>query len=141
MNPFEQKPVCIKDTFMDWCTMYPAPYNKQTVDPYTKVRIILMNGIEVESVFFKHQFHRNCQNNDIRRELALTRRVEQQQQKHVNWLKPIDETALETTIGFEHVAVDLTAWLAQNEPDRMSSRPWTLPCWRTSTTCTATPTF
>ncbi|MGI5935566.1 MAG: hypothetical protein ACOX7I_02000 [Oscillospiraceae bacterium] len=117
MNPFEQKPVCIKDTFMDWCTMYPTPYNKQTVDPYTKVRIILMNGIEVESVFFKHQFHRNCQNNDIRRELALTRRVEQQQQKHVNWLKPIDETALETTIGFEHVAVDLTAWLAQNEPD------------------------
>ncbi len=50
-------------------------------------------------------------------ELALSRRVEQQQQKRVNWLKPIDETQLETTIGYEHVAVDLTAWLAQNEPD------------------------
>ncbi|MFT3952435.1 MAG: hypothetical protein QM689_10920 [Oscillospiraceae bacterium] len=118
MNPFEQKPITLKDTIMDWAMMYPKPYNKQTVDPYTKIRIILMNGIEVEAVMFKHQFHRNCQNNDLRRELALTRRVEQQQQKHINWLKPIDETALETTIGYEHVAVDLTAWLAQNEPNQ-----------------------
>lgn len=117
MNPFEQKPVNIEDGIMNWSTIYPQPYNKQTVDPYTKIRIILMNGIEVESALFKHQFHRNCQSNDLRRELALSRRIEQQQQKHINWLKPIDETQLETTIGYEHVAVDLTAWLAQNEPN------------------------
>lgn len=117
MNPFEQKPVQIKDTIMDWSTVYPTPYDKMTVDPYTKVRIILMNGIEVEAILFKHQFHRNCHNNDLRRELALSRRIEQQQQKHINWLKPIDESVLETTIGYEHVAVDLTAWLAQNEPN------------------------
>lgn len=117
MNPFEQKPMPLVDGIMDWCTVYPKPYCKQTVDPYTKLRIILMNGIEVEAVIFKHQFNRNCPNNDLRRELALTRRIEQQQQKHINWLKPIDETQLETTIGYEHVAVDLTAWLAQNEPN------------------------
>ncbi|NLG37226.1 MAG: hypothetical protein GX549_04365 [Clostridiales bacterium] len=117
MNPFEIKPINIEDGIMDWATLYPTAYNKQTVDPYTKVRIILMNGIEVESALFKHQFHRNCQNNDLRRELALSRRIEQQHQKRVNWLKPIDETPLETTIGYEHVAVDLTAWLAQNEPN------------------------
>jgi hypothetical protein len=117
LNPFEQKPMPLVDGIMDWCTVYPKPYCKQTVDPYTKLRIILMNGIEVEAVIFKHQFSRNCPNNDLRRELALTRRIEQQQQKHINWLKPIDETQLETTIGYEHVAVDLTAWLAQNEPN------------------------
>lgn len=117
MNPFEQKPKSISDTIMDWGTMYPSPYSKNTVDPYTKIRIILMNGIEVEAAFFSHQFHRNCLNNDLRRELALLRRIEQQQQKQINWLKPIDETQLETTIGYEHVAVDLTAWLAQNEPN------------------------
>lgn len=117
MNPFEQKPIKLEESFMDWATVYPTPYNKQTVDPYTKIRIILMNGIEVESTLFKHQFHRNCQNNNLRRELALSRYIEQQQQKHINWLKPIDETQLETTIGYEHVAVDLTAWLAQNEPN------------------------
>ncbi len=117
MNPFELKPKAVEDGIMDWATLYPKPYCKMTVDPYTKVRIILMNGIEVEAVFFKHQLSRNCQNQDIRRKIAMTRRVEQQQQKIINWLKPIDETQLETTIGYEHVAVDLTAWLAQNEPD------------------------
>lgn len=117
MNPFEQKPIKMEDGIMDWASMYPMPYDKRTVDPYTKVRIILMNGIEVEATLFKHQFHRNCTNNDLRREIALSRRMEQQHQKHINWLKPIDETALETTIGYEHVAVDLTAWLAQNEPN------------------------
>ena len=117
MNPFDQKPIKMEDGIMDWDTVYPQPYDKQTVDPYTRIRIILMNGIEVESALFKHQFHRNCQDNDLRSELALSRRIEQQQQKHVNWLKPIDETQIETTIGYEHVAVDLTAWLAQNEPN------------------------
>ena len=117
MNPFEQKPMPLNDSFMDWETMYPKPYSKHDVDPYTKVRIILMNGIEVEAAFFSHQFHRNCADNNLRRELATTRRIEQQQQKHINWLKPIDETQLENTISYEHVAVDLTAWLAQNEPD------------------------
>ena len=117
MNPFEQIPIKMEDGIMDWASMYPTPYNKKTVDPYTKIRIILMNGIEVEAALFKHQFHRNCRDNNLRRELALSRRIEQQQQKHINWLKPIDETQLETTIGYEHVAVDLTAWLAQNEPN------------------------
>ena len=90
---------------------------KMNVDPYTKTRVILMNGIEVESVLFLHQFHRNCTNNELRRDLAFMRRSEQQQQKRINWLSPIDETPLETTIGYEHLAVDLTAWLAQNEPN------------------------
>ena len=116
-KPFEQKPMKCMDTIMDWKTVYPKPYSKADADPYTKIRIILMNGIECEAAAFSHQFHRHCTDNDLRRELAMMRRCEQLQQKHVNWLKPLDETQLETTIGFEHVAVDLTAWLAQNEPD------------------------
>ena len=50
-NPFEEKGTPLNDSFMDWKTMYPQPYSKQDVDPYTKVRIILMNGIEVEAAF------------------------------------------------------------------------------------------
>lgn len=117
MNPFEQKPSKLEDGLFPWSRLYPQPYDKQSIDPYTKIRIILMNGIEVEASLFQYQFYRNCQNTDLRRELALIRRIEQQQQKHINWLKPIEETQLETTIGYEHVAVDLTAWLAQNEPN------------------------
>lgn len=117
MNPFEHRPMRMEDSFMDWSAVYPQPYDKMNADPYTKARIILMNGIEVEATMFKHQFHRNCADNDIRRDIALSRRIEQVQQKHINWLKPIDETPLETTIGYEQLAVDLTAWLAMNEPD------------------------
>jgi hypothetical protein len=76
-----------------------------------------MNGIEVESIIFSHQFNRHTDNIEIQNALALSRRVDQQQQKAINWLSPGDETPLETTIGYEQVAIDLTAWLAQNEPD------------------------
>ena len=46
-NPFDEKPITLSDTMMDWDTIYPESYNKTTADPYTKVRVILMNGIEV----------------------------------------------------------------------------------------------
>ena len=45
MNPFQQKPGNVADGILNWSSVYPTPYNKMTVDPYTKVRIILMNGI------------------------------------------------------------------------------------------------
>jgi hypothetical protein len=47
----------------------------------------------------------------------MGRRIEQQQQKAINWLVPGEMSPLEITIGYEQVAVDLTAWLARNEPD------------------------
>src|SRR3546814_6511880 len=78
-----------------------------------------MNGIEVESIMFSHQFARHTDNLEIKRSLALTCRVDAQQQKAVNGLNPGDQTPLETTIGHEQVAVDLTAWLARHEPDPM----------------------
>lgn len=117
-NPFEQKSIKFDKVFTDWKGMYPKPYNKNEVDPYTKTRIILMNGTEFEATWFEHQFHRHEINNDIRRELALVRYNEQQQQKRIACLKPIDESILETTISYEQLAVDLTAGLAQREPDK-----------------------
>lgn len=117
MNPFEVKTRPADSLYMDWPKLYPKAYDKNETDPYTKTRIILMNGTEYEAVWFSHQFHRHCENNDLRRELAMLRRVEQQQQKRIACLKPIDETLLETTIGYEQLAVDLTAILAQREPD------------------------
>jgi hypothetical protein len=43
--------------------------------------------------------------------------VEQHQQTLVNWLLPADQSPLETTIGFEQVAIEVTASVAQHEPD------------------------
>ncbi len=117
-NPFEQKPIKFDKIYEDWKGMYPKPYNKNNVDPYTKLRIILMNGTEYEAVWHSHNFSRHCDNNEARRAIALVRRNEQQQQKMISALKPIDEPILETTIGYEHLAVDLTASLAAREPDK-----------------------
>ena len=66
---------------------------------------------------FSHNMARHTVDPKIKEMLALVRRVEQQQQKAVNWLIPGDESTLEVTIGYEQVAVDLTSWVAQNEPD------------------------
>lgn len=116
-NPFEQRPITLEQTFMDWNAMYPRPYDKNTVNPYTKTRIILMNGTEFEAQWFSRNFSRHCPDNELRRELAMMRRTEQQQQKRISCLKPKDETILEHTIGYEQLAVDLTAAMAQKECD------------------------
>ena len=117
MNPFEQSPIDLNKSYMNWKELYPKSYDKNCVDPYTKTRIILMNGAETEQVFFLHQFSRNCNNNEVRRHLATIRRVSQQMQKLIQCLKPVNESALEETISYEMLAVDLTARLAQTEPD------------------------
>ncbi len=103
---------------MNWKQIYPDSYNKTNVNPYTKTRIILMNGAETEQIFFLHQFNRNCNNNDVRRKLAILRRTSQQMQKLIQCLKPINENVLEETITYEMLAVDLTARLAQDEPNK-----------------------
>lgn len=117
MNPFEEKPSRKAGEFQSWKSLYPKAYCKDETDAYTKVRIILMTGAEYEAVWFGHQFHRHCTDNDLRRELAVARRQEQQQQHQLAYLKPADETQLETTITYEQLAVDLTAILAQRDPD------------------------
>ncbi len=113
MNPFKLNPKPIDKVLMDWKAVYPAPCDKHSLDPYTRTRIILMNGTEFEQVWFSHQFSRHTADNNLRRDIALLRRAEQQQQKFVSCLKPIDETILEHTIGYEQLAVDLTAALTK----------------------------
>lgn len=117
-NPLEEKGIDIEKQIRGWKTLNPTPYDKNEIHPYTRTRIILMNGIEVESAIFLHQFSRNCKDPELKREIAMGRRIEQQQQKVINWLSPANESNIEMTIGYEQVAVDLTAWLARTEPDK-----------------------
>lgn len=117
VNPFLEKKAIPVDKFISISDYSPKPYNKKKTLPYTKTRIILLNGAEFEQTWFLHQFNRNCSNNDIRREIANIRRHEQHQQKIISGLKPLDETDLETTIGYEQLAVDLTAILARHVKD------------------------
>lgn len=117
MNPFNERALPLEKLLQNWSEMYPVSYNKKTVDPYTKTRIILMNGAEFEANWFSHQFARHTDDNELRRELALTREIEKQQQLKISLLKPMNESVLEHTIGYEQLAVDLTAELAKREKD------------------------
>ena len=117
MNPFKEKATPIEQTLQNWQQLYPKAYDKRETDPYTKTRIILMNGTEYEANWFSHQMARHTTDNDLRRDLALARYVEKQQQLKISLLKPQDETVLEHTIGYEQLAVDLTAELAKRETD------------------------
>jgi hypothetical protein len=117
MNPFNEKARPIEKTLQNWQQVYPKPYNKREVDPYTKTRVILMNGTEFEANWFSHQLARHTTDNDLRREIAVTRNIEKQQQLKNSLLKPKDESILEHTIGYEQLAVDLTSELAKREPD------------------------
>ena len=98
-----------------WRELVQPPYSKLDDDAFTRVRVILMNGIESEALRFGHACAR--MNSDLQLALARVRRIEQHQQTLVNWLNPADQSPLETTIGFEQVAIEVTASVAESEPD------------------------
>ncbi|HLT25272.1 MAG TPA: hypothetical protein VK047_01135 [Zeimonas sp.] len=98
-----------------WKDVTPPPISKLDDDAFTRIRVILMNGIEVDSLRLKHLIARF--NRELREPLAQVRRAEQHQCTTVNWLLGADHSPIETTIGYEQVAIEVTAEVAQNEPD------------------------
>ncbi|GHH86392.1 hypothetical protein GCM10018793_58100 [Streptomyces sulfonofaciens] len=116
-NPLEHGGIPLERQIRSWRELNVAPIDADHCDPYTRCRIITMNGIEVEAILFNHHLARHCSDLDLKRQLAQVRYTEAQQQKAVNWLLPGVSSVLETTIAYEQVAVDLTAWVARMEPD------------------------
>src|ERR1051325_11515356 len=107
-NPLEHRGIPLDKQLRNWRELDVDPIDPDRSDPYTRCRIITMNGIEVEAIMFQHQFARVCPDQEVRQQLAFTRYVESQQQRAVNWLLPRVASVLETTLGYEQVAVDLT---------------------------------
>jgi hemerythrin superfamily protein len=116
-RPFDMESRSVDKSFRNWDALVPEPYDKLTVHPYTRCRVILMNGIENGAVLFSHAVSRMTEDDEVKRAMGLIRRADSQHQQLINWLNPGNATIVETTIGYEQVAVDLTANLAQNEPD------------------------
>src|SRR4029450_13628743 len=115
LNFLQDKGVPLAQQRFTWKELVQRPYSKLDDDAFTRVRVILMNGIETEALRFSHACAR--MNRELRESLARVRRIEQHQPTLVNWLNPADQSPLETTIGYEQVAIEVTASLAQNEPD------------------------
>ena len=117
MNFLKEKGMPLEKQIKSWHEIVKKPYLRELVDCYTRTRQILMNGIETEAWNFKHHWVRVLDDIDLKKILVNIRRIEDLQQTTINWLSPFKQSVLDTTLGYEQVAVDLTAWLAQNEED------------------------
>ena len=103
-----------KQTFT-WRELASRPISKLDDDAFTRVRVILMNGVESDALRLKHFGARF--NKALQLPLAQIRRVEHHQMTAINWLLSSDHSPLETTVAYEQTAIEITAAVAQNEPD------------------------
>lgn len=112
---FDSRGTPVERQRFTWRELTPKPLSKLDDDAFTRVRVILINGIEQQANRFQHMCAQL--NGDLRRPLADVRRVEHHQQTMINWLLGSDHSPLETTIGYEQVAIEVTAAIAQQEPN------------------------
>jgi len=115
LNLFQDRGLALDRQRMSWKDMVGKPISKLDDDAFTRVRIILMNGVELDSLRTKQVALR--MNGPARVTLAQLMRVEQHQATTINWLLGADHSPIETTIGYEQTAIEVTASVAQLEPD------------------------
>jgi hypothetical protein len=115
VNLLQDKGTPLARQKFNWKDMVGKPISKLDDDAFTRVRIILMNGLELDSLRTK-QVAIRC-NLKAREQLAQLMRVEQHQATAINWLIGPDHSPLETTIAYEQVAIEVTASIAQLEQD------------------------
>lgn len=115
LNIFENRGLPIDKQHLTWRDMVQVPISKLDDDAFTRVMIILMNGIELESIHFSRACAR--MNKHLQLPLAQLRRIDQHQATLINWMLGADHSPLETTIAYEQVAIEVTAAVAQTEPD------------------------
>jgi hypothetical protein len=115
LDLIKEKGVPLDRQKFTWRELAGPTISKLDDDAFTRVRVILMNGIEHEACNFLHSFARF--NGDLRLPLAEIRRVDHHQATMINWLLPADHSPLETTIAYEQVAIEVTAHVALHEPD------------------------
>src|SRR5690349_2423308 len=115
INLLQDRGMPLERQRLTWKDMAGKPISKLDDDAFTRVRIILMNGVELDSLRTKQVAIRA--NREARVALAQLMRAEQHQATSVNWLIGADHSPIETTIGYEQTAIEVTASVAQLEPD------------------------
>lgn len=58
-NPLHERGIPLERQLRNWSELNVAPFDTRNVDPYTRCRVIFMNGIEVEAIINSHQFNRH----------------------------------------------------------------------------------
>jgi hypothetical protein len=115
INLFNDHGVALDRQRFTWKELVQKPISKLDDDAFTRIRVILMNGVELDALRLKQVALRL--NRELREPIARLMRVEQHQATTINWLLSADHSPLETTIAYEQVAIEVTASVAQLEPD------------------------
>lgn len=115
INLFTDRGVSLDRQKFTWKELVQNPISKLDDDAFTRVRTILMNGVELDSLRMKQVMLRT--NGPLREPIAKLMRTEQHQATLINWLIGADHSPIETTIGYEQTAIEVTASVAQLEAD------------------------
>lgn len=115
MNLFDNPGVPLDEQCLTWKEMAGKPISKLDDEAFTRVRVVLMSALERSALRLQHAGA--CLNSALRVPLAQVCRIEQHQATAVHWLLSADLSPLETTIAYEQAAIEITAAVAQREPD------------------------
>jgi hypothetical protein len=115
LNLFTDRGVPLERQKFTWKELVQKPISKLDDDAFTRIRTILMNGVELDSLRVKQVMLR--MNGPLREPIARLMRTEQHQATLINWLIGADHSPIETTIGYEQTAIEVTASVAQLESD------------------------
>lgn len=115
LSLFDSQGTALDRQSFTWREMIQRPISKLNDDAFTRIRVILMNGLESEAIRFGHSCAR--MNRNLQVALGRVRRLEQHQRTLVSNLLGADHSPLETTIAYEQAAIEMTASVAQREPD------------------------
>lgn len=115
INLLTDRGVPLERQAFTWKDLVQKPISKLDDDAFTRVRTILLNGVELDSLRIKQVVLR--MNGPLRQPLAQLMRAEHHQATLVNWLLGADHSPIETTIGYEQTAIEVTASVAKLETD------------------------
>jgi hypothetical protein len=71
-NPLQERGIPLDKQLRNWRELNVTPIDPDHADPYTRCRIIAMNGIEVEATLFSHHLARYCPSIEVDLALALS---------------------------------------------------------------------
>ncbi|MFD0667195.1 hypothetical protein ACT80S_05720 [Ramlibacter sp. MAHUQ-53] len=115
INLLQDRGTALDDQRFTWKELVRKPLSKLDDDAFSRVRVILMNGVELDALRLQQVLLRMLR--EGREDIARLMRVEHLQATAINWMLSADHSPLETTIAYEQVAIEVTASVAQLEPD------------------------
>ena len=66
LDPWHEKGIPLDRQYRSWKQIVKGLYRKQDIDAYSRVRVILMNGLEAQAGLYSHSFARMTDSPEIK---------------------------------------------------------------------------